>query len=201
MDLISWIGVVSGLVGSLITIVVGMRKFHLYVVAPILNHFQQCAECFASVAEMKKKLEYELNPNGGKSLRDELRNSTKLLSRLESLTFTLLNCTTEYGIWISDERGFLIWASSWYQKNLEWDMVDMVSSGWKNVIIESERDRVCKEFFDSVRDGRDFIMDLSYVHKNDSAKTIRVHAQCRPLRRSSGEIIGYIGFATQANNS
>lgn len=200
MDLISWIGVVSGLVGSIITIVVGAKKFHLHVITPALEHFKMVHLCIADIAEIKKKLAYELNPNGGNSLKDQVKIIGASVLKVESLTLAILSCSDK-GIWISDSAGAAQWVNPWFDNKLHWNIQDMIGTGWKNLILPADRDRVSKEFFDSVKDGRDFIMDYSYIHKDFPEKTIKVHAVCHPMKRNNGEIIGFIGFATEISES
>lgn len=199
MDVISWVGVVSGLVGSIITIAVGMKKFHSYIIVPILNHFNQCNQCFADVAAMKKKLEYELSPNGGGSLRDESKASSRSLARLEGLILALLNCSEQFII-IFDEKGSALWSNSAFERKLGWNEADLLGLGWKNSIKSLDRDSVCKEFLDTVKDGRDFIMEFNYVHKDDSSKIYRVKAHCHPIKKNNGEIIAFLSFAMDTLN-
>lgn len=196
MDVISWAGVVSGLVGSIITIVVGVKKFHSYVIVPILNHFNQCRQCFLDVAAMKKKLEYELNPNGGNSLRDQLQNYSKTLARLENLTLCILQSSNKE-VLLFDESALCLWGNLFYTSQLGWKEEELLGLGWKNAICEKDRDRVCHEFFESVRDGRESIISFSYVSRDDSNVFLRVKAVCHPVKRSGSDIIGFVSFASK----
>ena len=196
MDLISSIGVAGATVGAFIAIARGFRALRKYVISPILNHFEAVHRCISDVEQIKKKLDYELNSNGGNSLRDQVKNIGASVLKAESLTLAILSCSDK-GIWIADEGGSTVWANSWFDDKLHWSLQDMMGAGWKNTVLSSDRDKVSKEFVESVKDRRDFIMDFSYIHKDNSNLTIKVHVVCHPMKRNSGEIIGFIGFATE----
>lgn len=196
MDVISWVGAVSGLVGSVITIVVGMKKFHSCLIIPISSHFNQVNQCFADVAAMKKKLEYELSPNGGNSLKDHVKKYGQQVSRIEGIVLAILS-SSDKGVWISDESGNSIWLSDFFDKKLGWSITDMLGNGWKNVVHPDDREAVSREFLNSIKDYRSFIMDYRYVNKNDSSIVMKVHAVCQPIKKNDGEVIGYIGFVTE----
>lgn len=196
MDLISLIGIVGATAGALIAIAKGVKIVRVYVIAPILNHFEAVHKCILDVGQIKKKLDYELNPNGGLSLKDQVQNFGKSLSRVEGVTLSILG-SCDRGAWISDEKGSYIFANEWYNRKLGWDVNEMLGTGWKNTILENEREKVSREFSDSVKDGRAFIMDYTHIHKGDPNKIIRVHAVSHSIKRNSGEIIGFIGFTTE----
>ena len=196
MELTSLIGIAAAAITGLITIVAGLKTFYRSIIVPVKEHFEGVHQCFKDVKELKEKVNYELNPNGGKSLKDQLRNLSKGLERLESLTLSILSCS-DRGVWISDENGCCIWVNEWFDTKLNWNVSEMLGNGWKNVIIPHEREAVAREFSDSVKDGRDFIMDYSYIDHKDSSKSIRVHVVCHPIKRNTGEIVGFIGFATE----
>lgn len=196
MDLISGIGIAAGVIGGIVTIIGAMKKIHLYVITPAVEHFKMVHSCVADVAAIKKKIDYELNPNGGKSLKDEVKKYGQQVSRIEGIVLAILS-SSDKGVWISDEAGNCIWLSGWFDKKLAWNVSDMIGNGWKNVIHPNDRDKVYKEFAESVKDGRDFIMDYTYIHKDDNKITIKIHAVCHPIKRNSGEIIGFIGFVTE----
>ncbi len=196
MDVISWIGIAAAAIGGIVTIIGGIRKFHQAVIMPIVNHFKRVNQLMSDVGEIKKKLAYELNANGGNSLKDHVKKYGQQVSRIEGIVLAILS-SSDKGVWISDELGGCVWLSAWFDKELGWNVADMLGNGWKNVVHPNDRDKVVKEFAESVKDGRDFIMDYNYVHKNDNQKIIRVHAVSQPIKRSDGEVIGYIGFVTQ----
>lgn len=198
MDIVSWIGIVAGIVGGLLTIIGGIKKVHQHVIIPILEHFQKVHQLIEDVAEIKKRLAYELNANGGKSLKDYLTKCGQQVSRIEGIVLAILS-SSDKGVWISDENGNAVWLSGWFDKKLNWHIADMLGNGWKNVVHPADRDKVAKEFADSVKDGRDFIMDYNYIHKDNNQKIIRVHAVCQPIKKNGTEVIGYIGFVTEIN--
>ena len=196
MDLISLIGVAGGICVAIMAIAKCAKAARVYIITQILNHFDACQTCFKDVAAMKKKLDYELNANGGNSLKDEVKNFGKSLLQLQGVVLAILD-SSDRGVWISDEKGLLVYSNEWFDKNLGWNTREMLGTGWKNVVAESERERVCREFSDSIRDGRDFLMEFSYIYRQDTSRTMRVNAVCHPIKRNSGEIIGFIGFSTE----
>ena len=198
MEISSLIGVVAGGITGIIAIVTGLKKFCQYVVMPIKEHFEKVHQCFQDVSEMKKKLAYELNAYGGNSLKDHVKKFGQQVSRIEGIVLAILS-SSDKGVWISDEKGSALWISCWFDKKLGWNVADMLGNGWKNVVHPTDRDKVAKEFAEAVKDGRDFIMDYNYIHKDDSQKTMKVHAVSQPIKRSDGEVIGYIGFVTELN--
>lgn len=199
MEISSLIGVLAGVITGIIAIVTGIRKFCQYVIVPIKEHFEKVHQCFQDVTEMKKRLAYELNPNGGGSLRDCVTSYGQQITRIEGIVLAILS-SSDKGIWISDSKGSLIWLSSWFDDTLSWNIEDMRNNGWKNVVHLEDREKVAKEFSEAIKDGRDFIMSYRYVHKQDKNKIIRVNVVSKPIRKTSGEILGFIGFATEIKN-
>lgn len=199
MDVISWIGIAAAVIAGVMTILNGLKKFHKYVISPIIEHFQRVNQLIEDVAEIKKKLAYELNANGGKSLKDVITKYGQQVSRIEGIVLAILS-SSDKGVWISDENGSALWISCWFDRKLGWNVADMSGNGWKNVVHPNDRDRVAKEFADSVKDGRDFIMDYTYIHKEDNKKTLKVHAVSQPIKKNNGEIIGHIGFVTEISS-
>lgn len=198
MDIVSWIGIAAGVIGGSITIIGGIRKFHQYVIMPVLEHFQKVHQLIEDVSEIKKKLAYELNANGGGSLKDYARKCGQQVSRIEGIVLAIL-CSSDKGVWISDELGLAVWVSDFFDKKLGWNVNDMTGNGWKNVVHPEDRDAVAKEFSESIKDQRTFIMDYRYIHKDNNQKIMKIHAICQPIKKNSGEVIGYIGFVTEIN--
>lgn len=196
MEISSLIGVVAGGITGIIAIVTGLKKFCQHVIVPIREHFEKVHQVIEDVAEIKKKLAYELNANGGNSLKDHVKKYGQQVSRIEGIVLAILS-SSDKGVWISDELGGCVWLSGWFDKKLGWNVADMLGNGWKNTIHPDDRGDVAKEFADSVKDGRDFIMDYNYIHKDDNQKTIKVHAVSQPIKRNDGQVIGYIGFVTE----
>ena len=198
MEISSLIGVVAGGITGIIAIVTGLKKFCQYVIIPIKEHFEKVHQLIEDVAEIKKKLAYELNANGGNSLKDHVKKYGQQVSRIEGIVLAILS-SSDKGVWISDEQGGCVWLSVWFDKKLGWNVADMLGNGWKNVIHPDDRSDVAKEFAESVKDGRDFIMDYRYIHKENSQKIMKIHAVSQPIKRSDGQVIGYIGFVTEIN--
>ena len=145
---------------------------------------------------MKKKLEYELSPNGGNSLKDHVKKYGQQVSRIEGIVLAILS-SSDKGVWISDESGNSIWLSDFFDKRLGWSITDMLGNGWKNVVHPDDREAVSREFLNSIKDQRTFIMDYRYINKNDNSIVMKVHAVCQPIKKSDGEVIGHIGFITE----
>ena len=193
MEFSNWIVLAGAVIGAVITIIQGFKKFHRSVILPAQRHFARVDQLMTDVAEMKLKISKELTPNGGSSLLDQVRAFGKSLSRLEGLQLAILS-NSDSGVWISDEKGLCVWVNQWLSEKLEWLPSDLYGNGWKNTVAPHDRDRVFKEFESCVKDGRNFMASYSLIHKRDDSISILVEALCYPIRKADGEIIGHAGF-------
>lgn len=196
MEISSLIGVVAGVVTGVIAIVTGIKKFYQYVILPIKEHFEKVHQVIEDVSEIKKKLAYELNANGGKSMKDQMTLFGKQLMKQEGLILAILSSSDRFII-IFDENGGALWCNETFDRELGWNIAEVLGNGWKNVISAEDRERVSREFLDTVKDGRDFIMEFNYIHRNIPNKKTKIKAYCHPIKRNSGEIIAFLSFASE----
>lgn len=93
-----------------------------------------------SNANVKKKIDEHLKPNGGSSVRDALDRIEKKLSAVEATQLALLDLQEESsGHFLANEKGSLFWVSDRFSEIVELDRPHCLGSGWLESIPDEQR--------------------------------------------------------------
>ena len=142
----------------------------------------------------------EIKPNGGSSLRDSVEG---LKTSIDSVLATVVRLDqrqisfahqSEKGIFESDLNGDCIFVNRAYCRITGRSPDEAFGKGWKTFISPEDRDKVVEEWYDCVKERRDFIMTFFYIRPDLSKVKVNCHAYV--LRNMQGHTIGYMGFVT-----
>lgn len=133
----------------------------------------------------------ELKPNGGNSMRDQVMHIKRTVDKIDQRQLNFFHFDP-HGIVETDAAGNLIWANRAYLQMTGRHPEEVIKQGWRNVIAESDRERVVTEWTHAVKDCRDFFSRFTII--NAQGDLIKVEGRCLAMRGDDGELTGHLGF-------
>lgn len=115
-----------------------------------------------SIIKMLSEIHVELKPNHGSSIKDKI---DKIEGRLDMQSFEISRISNrqswllENGIHIlfeSDENGKFTWVNSNFRELVKFEDKHVLGYGWKNLIVEEQRDHISARIINYIRDGISF---------------------------------------------
>lgn len=169
----------------------------------ILGGVILCTKWFVDNQKRMKRLEgtlekiheiinRELRVNGGSSIKDAMNSLRIMMYKTDGRIRGMMDQSDMIG-WESNTEGECVWVSPSMLRLLNRPAEDILGMAWKNMIPPRERERVEKEWFSAVHEGRNFYMDYTWV--DSDGEEIPVRAQTKIVRGHKGKIVGYIAFA------
>lgn len=138
-----------------------------------------------------KRIERELLPNGGTSLRDALDRIEQGLILGQQRQRALL-ADHVCGVYETDEHGELTWVNRTYSRITGRTQEELMHGGWQLVIHPDDRERVFHEWKSCVKAGRDFEMQYRVLSPNNDP--LNVSGKAYNLRDREGNPMGYLGL-------
>lgn len=171
-------------------------------VLPIVNLFSAIANSPIRLNNVEKRFSHfeekldtiiaELRPNGGSSLKDQMNRLEANNVISTSQRQILLDIHTG-AVWVSDKEGNCTWANKNYMEKTGATIEDFKGNNWIKLIASEDRNRVQAEWFDSVKEGRDFDLEYSLVNLKSGIK-LKVHGRGTPIKKDDGTVLGYNGI-------
>lgn len=149
------------------------------------------------IIKVLDKIQSELLPNGGKTLRDSLTRIEKSISTIEEDSklskekFASFFEITDSGLWESDKTGLFVRCNRAMCAIIGLSSERMAGFGWLLAIKENERDHVQEEWKSSVESRREFSMQFHIEKENGTV--FKILAVAIPIKSASGEVSGYLG--------
>lgn len=145
----------------------------------------------------------ELKPNGGSSLRDAvdvLGAKVDVLSReyaaMSARQWAMVGAISQ-PTWESDAQGNCIRANQALLVMTGRSVDDLQGSGWENIVLPADRERVWAEWRDAVARARTFESEYTVINPT-MRKAFVVSAVANPFFSVTGEVIGWIGTYAKA---
>lgn len=135
------------------------------------------------------RIEKELLPNGGTSLRDAV-DGLRRSQMFQDRSYEALLDMHEDPLFRSDRFGQCEWINKAYAKLTGKTLDDTRGNGWLTYVHPDDRAAVFAEWRASIDQNRNFEMEYRIVSPNGF---IKVKAEAKVLRDPKGEIIGFIG--------
>lgn len=150
-----------------------------------------------------KKLDtiyYELQPNGGKSLKDQINKLSISMVRLHT-RMTALYAYNEQPVFESDSSGKCLWINRAYCRMIGSTPEEVYGNGWRNYILPEDLKEVSEKWDEAIKDQRDFKM--SYKMVSSQGRIINCTCEAFVIRDDDGKLqnLGYIGFISRQDKN
>lgn len=165
--------------------------FYKFIWKPISNLKKRMVDRFADFYNKVNYITLELKPNGGNSLRDQVVYIRRVVEKIDQRQLSFFHFDP-HGIVETDARGNLIWANRSYLDMVRRHPEEITGQGWRNVIIERDRDRVIHEWTQAVNDSRDYFG--RFTMQDGQGGTFNVEARCLAMKDETGSLMGHLGF-------
>lgn len=159
------------------------------IVLGVLAFFWKLYKKIREIYEKINLIVKELTPNGGSSIKDQVNRIEHRLNGLDFFQKMHLDML-ELPVFMTDGKGSCVWANRACLNMLGRQSSDMMGFGWESIIHQEDRDRVTKEWYDSIREERSFDLQYRYVSSDDSVILVRCKA-------SGGPKTGYFATLTK----
>lgn len=180
--------------------VVGWVKRNTWVIDPLKRVWTRLAS-LCPKNENGAKLDLllkEFRPNGGSSFKDAITRVENAVS-LQSEKLLFLQKRSEkrdelnnVANFTTNERGECIAVNKPYLNLCGLSETEVLGNGWANVIADSDREYVFKEWFDAIEHKRDFHLRFKYKNNaNDTTLPVKVDAF---IVKDGEKIIGWLGY-------
>lgn len=146
--------------------------------------------------ENVERIAYELKPNGGSSLKDQI-NRIEVLCMTEPLARRFI-MDDSLAFWESDAEGSCIHASEKLAKLVGRSQADILGNGWVATLKASDKRRIFTAWKEAVEQKRAFIETYTFVH--DNGREITVRAESKPVI-VHGEVRGWLGVLREVEES
>lgn len=141
-----------------------------------------------SNANVKKKIDEHLKPNGGSSVRDALDRIEKKLDLVEATQRALLDLQEESaGHFLSDEKGQLFWVSDIYCSLMEAERDDCLGAKWLKFVATKDQPTVHQHWKLSL----DTRSPVDITLNSSESKELRLRAV--PVISNTDKLLGFVG--------
>lgn len=181
----------AGIVAGAVMSVMAASK---YILQPLKKKYKSVTGFYDTCSFISK----ELKPNGGGSMRDSVE---ALKLSIDAVLATVIRLDqrqksfahqSEKGIFESDLNGDFIFVNRMYCRMTGRSPEEAYGKGWKAFIAPEDREHVVAEWYECVKERRDFIMTYHYI-KPDLTK-VKVNCHGYLLKDVAGQTIGYMAF-------
>jgi PAS domain S-box-containing protein len=135
-----------------------------------------------------QKIEAELKPNGGSSIRDAINRIESKLTATDQKMMALLK-TMPYGMWLSDSNGRCIDMNLALCNITGRSESELIGENWSKWV--KEKTLVYEEWSRCIENEIDFEMEYTFI-KPDKTE-IRVKGTALQIRGIKGELLGFVG--------
>ena len=132
----------------------------------------------------------ELKPNGGASLRDQM-NRIELNLQLNIERLRASKRDSDELVFEADADGKVIWANRTVLRVLNRTPEQILGAGWVNIIPPRLREKVVERWEDSIREEREFEMEVIWTKPDSTEFPVFVHSY--RMVDSKGRTLGYYG--------
>jgi PAS domain S-box-containing protein len=136
------------------------------------------------------RIEAELHPNGGASLRDRIEAIMDKQFQFEAHMNAALN-VHQVALFRTDKDGGVVASNRAHQILTGFNLTQLAGDGWVNVICPKDRSRVLEKWKEAVAAQIEFSEDICY--QRPSGKTYEVHVTVYREKCTRGEVRGYVG--------
>jgi PAS domain S-box-containing protein len=203
LELLELIGTALGAVlalaamGRLLVATARWLKPRIRTVFKSLVEFDSIESRLGDLTKTNEKLERgietllaELKPNGGASLRDQM-NRIELNLELNIERLRASKRDSDELVFEADADGKVIWANRTVLRVLNRTPEQVLGAGWVNIIPPRFREKVVERWDDSIREEREFEMEVIWTKPDSTEFPVFVHSY--RMVDSKGRTLGYYG--------
>lgn len=203
MDWLTWFGTVTGLIVSIVTIIMFIIAGWKLIISPIkkvnklltdnsvkLNKALDTID--NDLVPFMKSMTAEFSKNSGKSIKDQLTRideNTKLSNMRIRLIATNVVST---GTFECDETGKTVWVNKALSDMFGLDKDEMLDNGWLTAVVDNERSEVWTEWIFSINNKIPYESEYN-VYNKKSNTTFKVRVVAIANKTDTGKILGYFG--------
>ena len=156
-------------------------------VAPYLSAFAALNTLPAAINEIRK----EVKPNGGSSMRDELRRYGHDVRQLGA-TMRAYFENSDDGLFEADSHGRFSYINETLRRWCDRSRSDLFGFGWFSCVADHDRDKVRDEWLEAVAEKREFRQRFAMVSAAGNEFSVDVLA--RPVPDAvTGDVTVYVG--------
>ena len=139
------------------------------------------------------RIEAELHPNGGTSIKDSLNRIERTLAESDAFMRAQLNIHS-VAVIRTNIKGKVTQINRQYIRLLGYSLPEVSGDGWINSVHPSMREKVTKDWADCIASKREYSDDILYI----TASGEELEAHCAVYREldSSGTLYGFLGVIT-----
>lgn len=139
------------------------------------------------------KLNEDLKPNGGSSLRDAIDRIDHRVALSEQRSRYFAEHPGEISF-ETDVDGNTIWVSRGWEAVYGVSRDDAMGRGWIGGVHPDDREDVVREWYNAVKDKRRFEMR----YRVNDETPVYVYCESYPLVSTKGQIVGWLGYVKKA---
>lgn len=143
------------------------------------------------------RIESELTPNGGTSMKDAINRIEERQMGFEAFQTAHLN-TQDVAILRTDIKGKVYMINRQYQRMTGYSIDEVRGDGWINAIDPNNRDKVAEDWHHAVESCRELSEDILFRHVN--GESFWAHANVYKEVDSKGTHRGYLGVIVPIRN-
>lgn len=148
-------------------------------------------EAITLIPERLDRLEAQVKPNGGTSLRDVIDRMSARLEGVETLNRTRWYMDPQIASFRNDEHGNCTAANLRLCQLFRVPESEIIGMNWRNCVHPGDIERCTREWMEAVKLGQDFAMRLRY----QDVDGIPIPALCTAkAMRVAGAVTGWIGI-------
>lgn len=133
----------------------------------------------------------EMRPNGGSSLKDEVRFVKRNVILMGEKHAALLNDIAD-PYFEADADGNFIWVNRAFTRLVQRNPSELLGSGWYNAVSERDRKIFVDDWYKAAEQDREISMNLNF--EDIGGNIIPCHIRSYKMKDSqSGELLGFLG--------
>lgn len=189
------LGKVAGAASAVVAIGGVINRFGIRPVKQFWIEWQAQRKMMLQLQERMDLISNEFLPNNGTTLRDAVDKLTKQLFFLDQQTKMMLGNQMDHGVFITNEKGDIMWANALFLKITGRTLEEIQGKGWKTAVSLNHRNKVVEEWKSCIEDDRGFEMD--FLFETPDKQEIHVHCTTTKVIGKDSKAIGFIGIVNK----
>jgi PAS domain S-box-containing protein len=157
---------------------------------PLFSKGDEWASYLRTLFESVEMISKELQPNHGTSIKDSVNRIDSKLSIIEA-EISISNDNGSSPLFKCNKKGFNLSVNRSYCRLIGCSKDELLGFGWKRFTAKQGAD-----WQQSLEEGREVNFDI--IMENVDGESLPLETHCFPILDSTGEVVHYICFLTEA---